>query len=72
MDSPAARGRELVESWLGHLRRDRHGLPVPYINVPPRRDAGARRDTEAGAYRPARTVIAMDSPATRGAGGDRD
>lgn len=25
--------RELVDTWLGHLRRDRRGLPVPWINA---------------------------------------
>lgn len=35
MTEPAgvARGRELADGWLGHLRRDRRGLPVPYINL---------------------------------------
>lgn len=26
-------GRPLFDPWLAHLRRDRRGLPVPYINL---------------------------------------
>lgn len=30
--SDAATARALAGSWLGHLRRDRRGLPIPWVN----------------------------------------
>jgi hypothetical protein len=31
--SPTVAGLPDFDAWLGHLRRDRRGLPVPYVNL---------------------------------------
>jgi hypothetical protein len=44
-------GPAWVPPWLGHLRRDKRGIPVPYINRwGPQKDYTVRWDDNAGMY----------------------